>query len=536
MHKKNIVLLGASNSRVPGGLAAGLNQANINLYNLSIGGTDCVHKIYELKREENQEFLHKADLIVLEVNIMDCAMVTGYYGYESLDFKMVRNVSYLYEQLHLLNKKILVLLLFDLRCVSDGPKKQSANLMMQTHKNLTLFYDFNLIDVHQKMIDTQCYKFYSTSLDPYHLLATIMYQLGKNISQNLASFKFSKRQLNSQKNTIFKVLSPMNLVNNASPKHFKDLLYEDKYIEISDKDLIYFPKQYIGYRILGVHTFFPPKKGALATWTSMCQNYFSMVFKNSQKELVKSFRCYYNFDWLYDDFVIDSDTIVMYNKDNLPITEISYETLIVDNLPNTLPKAGIVNFLLVKNDANFIRSRDAILQYKHENDFSHLIPPIEIYRDIIEEYTLKTGNLIKISSLNQQISSLTQQLNHFKTFSTAKQRIQNQLAYRLGQAMIINSKNFLGYIFLPYILLSIVILYKQEQKNYKHKIKLNPESTLPPLETYPDYNEALKEKKCFTYKLGLALIEANKKWYGRGYIKLWFKIRRLRKEFKKSRK
>ncbi|ELL7906961.1 TPA: glycosyltransferase family 2 protein, partial [Campylobacter jejuni] len=123
-------------------------------------------------------------------------------------------------------------------------------------------------------------------------------------------------------------------------------------------------------------------------------------------------------------------------------------------------------------------------------------------------------------------------LNHFKTFSTAKQRIQNQLPYRLGQAMIINSKNFLGYIFLPYILLSIVILYKQEQKNYKHKIKLNPELTLPPLETYPDYNEALKEKRCFTYKLGLALIEANKKWYGGGYIKLWFKIKKLKYEFK----
>ena len=357
MQKKNIVLLGASNSRVPGGLAAGLNQNNINLYNLSIGGTDCVHKIYELKREENQELLRKADLVVLEVNIMDIAMTTGYYGYESLDFKMIRNVSYLYEQLHLLNKKILVLLLFDLRCVSDSPKKQSANLMMQTHKNLSLFYDFNLIDVHQKMIDTQCYKFYSTSLDPYHLLATIMYQLGKNISQNLASFKFSKRELNSQTNTIFKVLNPMNLVDNASPKYFKDLLYKDKYIEISGKDLIYFPKQYIGYRILGVHTLFPPKKGALATWTSMCQNYFSMVFKNSQKELVKSFRCYYNFDWLYDDFLIDNDTVVTYNKDNLPLNEISYETLIVDNLPNTLAGAGIVNFLLVKNDVNFIQPK-----------------------------------------------------------------------------------------------------------------------------------------------------------------------------------
>lgn len=256
MHKKNIVLLGASNSRVPGGLAAGLNQKNINLYNLSIGGTDSIHKIYELKRKENQECLHKADLIVLEVNIMD---VTMSFRYKNLDFKIIKYINYLYEQLYLLKKKILVLLLFDVRCVRDGSKKQSANLIMQTHKNLTLFYDFNLIDVHQKMIDTQCYKFY-TPLDPYHLLATIMYQLGKNISENLSYFKFSERKLIFEANTIFKVLSPMNLVNNASPKHFKDLLYEDKYIEISDKDLIYFPKQYIGYRVLGVHTFFPPKK------------------------------------------------------------------------------------------------------------------------------------------------------------------------------------------------------------------------------------------------------------------------------------
>ncbi|ENQ0352940.1 sugar transferase, partial [Campylobacter jejuni] len=44
---------------------------------------------------------------------------------------------------------------------------------------------------------------------------------------------------------------------------------------------------------------------------------------------------------------------------------------------------------------------------------------------------------------------------------------------------------------------------------------------LPPLETYPDYNEALKEKECFTYKLGEALIQASKNWYGGGYIKFW---------------
>ncbi|EFP6746702.1 hypothetical protein H1A77_001585, partial [Campylobacter jejuni] len=98
----------------------------------------------------------------------------------------------------------------------------------------------------------------------------------------------------------------------------------------------------------------------------------------------------------------------------------------------------------------------------------------------------------------------------------AKIRIQNQLSYKLGQALIINSKSVLGFLSLPFIILSIVISHKQEQKAYKFKVKKNPNLALPPLETYPDYNEALKEKECFTYKLGEEFIKASKNWYGGG--------------------
>ncbi|HDZ5371488.1 TPA: sugar transferase, partial [Campylobacter jejuni] len=45
------------------------------------------------------------------------------------------------------------------------------------------------------------------------------------------------------------------------------------------------------------------------------------------------------------------------------------------------------------------------------------------------------------------------------------------------------------------------------------------------LETYPDYNEALKEKECFTYKLGEAFIKASKNWYGGGISNLYSKMR-----------
>ncbi|ELC8653388.1 sugar transferase, partial [Campylobacter jejuni] len=106
--------------------------------------------------------------------------------------------------------------------------------------------------------------------------------------------------------------------------------------------------------------------------------------------------------------------------------------------------------------------------------------------------------------------------------------------YKLGQALIINSKSILGYIRMPYVLSYIKDKHRQEQKAYEEKIKDNPNLALPPLETYPDYNEALKEKECFTYKLGQALIKADKEWYKAGYVKFYFKdVPRLKREFGK---
>ncbi|MDN2883574.1 hypothetical protein [Campylobacter coli] len=150
----------------------------------------------------------------------------------------------------------------------------------------------------------------------------------------------------------------------------------------------------------------------------------------------------------------------------------------------------------------------------------------------------ETNQNILIKEL--EIKKLEQELNINQAFSyipkeqSAKQRIQNQLSYKLGQAMIINSKSILGYIRMPFVLSYIKDKHKQEQKIYQEKIKKDPSLKLPPLENYPDYKEALKEKECLTYKLGEALIRANNNWYGGGYIKLWFEIRKLKREFRKK--
>ncbi|MGI7135438.1 hypothetical protein ACNGEA_10055, partial [Campylobacter coli] len=113
-------------------------------------------------------------------------------------------------------------------------------------------------------------------------------------------------------------------------------------------------------------------------------------------------------------------------------------------------------------------------------------------------------------------------------------RIQNQLSYKLGQAMIVNSKSILGYIRMPFVLSYIKDKHKQEQKIYQEKIKKDPSLKLPLLESYPDYQEALKFKNHLSYKLGEALIQANKTWYKGGYVKMLFEIGKLKQKIKKE--
>ncbi|EAH4821535.1 alpha-2,3-sialyltransferase, partial [Campylobacter coli] len=129
------------------------------------------------------------------------------------------------------------------------------------------------------------------------------------------------------------------------------------------------------------------------------------------------------------------------------------------------------------------------------------------------------------TTLKNKDSLLSFQSQH----GTAKQRIQNQLSYKLGQTMIINSKNIFGILFMPVYIISTLLSHKQEQKIYQEKIKKDPSLKLPPLENYPDYKEALKFKNHLSYKLGQALIKANKTWYKGGYVKVIFEIRKLKK-------
>ncbi|WP_086239066.1 glycosyltransferase family 32 protein [Campylobacter devanensis] len=142
----------------------------------------------------------------------------------------------------------------------------------------------------------------------------------------------------------------------------------------------------------------------------------------------------------------------------------------------------------------------------------------------------------KSKSDNQKLQKINTDLYFALNYGTAKSRIKNQLSYKLGEAMIANSKSLLGYIRMPYVLSYIKDMHKKEQIAYNEKIKANPSLKLPPIESYPDYKEALKEKECLTYKLGEAMIEADKSPLKLGYLSLWFKCKNITKEHKDNHK
>ncbi|EDO7786390.1 hypothetical protein GRS37_07740 [Campylobacter coli] len=223
---------------------------------------------------------------------------------------------------------------------------------------------------------------------------------------------------------------------------------------------------------------------------------------------------------------IADKTIIIQNKDKVIVNQTnqinSLQTTLKDN------KAHLIQAQNLNNTLNkTIQEKDIIINSNTnqidqlQNNIKEKIKQLHILQNSIQE---------KSTQLNQLQSKLSFQTK----YGTAKTRIQNQLSYKLGQAMIINSKSLLGYLIMPMILLNIIISHKQAQKAYKLKIKKNPNLALPPLESYPDYKEALKEKECLTYKLGEALIKANKTWYKGGYVKMLFEVRKLKREFKEK--
>ncbi|ELD5395902.1 hypothetical protein QQC44_001510, partial [Campylobacter lari] len=110
-------------------------------------------------------------------------------------------------------------------------------------------------------------------------------------------------------------------------------------------------------------------------------------------------------------------------------------------------------------------------------------------------------------------------------------RVKNHLSYKLGMTFLNNSKTFIDYIKLPFLLFEVTRQHKKEKQEFKTQAKdHNLSPALPPLEECLDYKEVLKIQNGLPYKIGISLIKANKEWYKGGYIKFWYEFRRLKND------
>ncbi|WP_072239911.1 sulfotransferase family 2 domain-containing protein [Campylobacter coli] len=260
----------------------------------------------------------------------------------------------------------------------------------------------------------------------------------------------------------------------------------------------------------------------------------SLVHINKSKHL--NYRDYYN-----------SQTYKIIReiyRDDFEIFDYDLEDKKYFNIPQNIYLNNLESKILIKNinldslrlKKSFqIQNLNQTIETKNKtiqenlSQINNLNQTIETKNKTIQENLSQINNLNQtIETKNKTIQNKDDLLNFQAQYGTAKSRIQNQLSYKLGQTMIVNSKSFLGCLLMPVILLGIVISYKQEQKIYKRKIEKDPSLKLPSLEQYPDYREAIKLKNHLSYKLGKELVKANKIWYKGGYFYFLYFIKKIK--------
>ena len=580
--KQNIILLGGSNSVMVNGLQKGIREGiaklnegkdekeQLEFYNFGLGSSISFQNLYELLRERNQEILKNTQLIITESNINE---IVNHHGYGKIPLEtIIRSIEWLYEKLHSLKKKVVILLLPYI-----NPSFINQQIIDNAHRDCANRYGFNLIDMQTTYKKDNLWNFYGCW--GAHQMASLMKTLGKNITMNFNNFLPPNNLLMASNLPQFEILSPENmelLVGDIEKKELKNSAFCENIFRIANNTKLQFPQKYQGFHLIGLHAWNEgkPKSG------SVYNTYSSIMIFNTQQTLIKSSSLIRLFNTINMDFIINGKTFIEFNSQSLPLTE-SSEAVIITQDTQILNYFDMVDLLLAKEGKwdYTIPDNNEIIIIEAKYNFNHLIPDIKLYKEIIDEYCAKMDPIKlaplqnQLTQVKSQLTSKSQELESLKSQYdskikelqvnlkitqdslsslpikkqtleiknlesdlkikelkakkleqelklntsfvylpinlSAKSRIHNHLSYKLGKAMIENSKSILGYIRMPYVLSYIKEQHHKEQKQYQEQIKKNPNLKLPKLESYKDYKEALKEKECFTYKLGEAFIRAN---------------------------
>ncbi|MEE3694138.1 hypothetical protein V2I21_03245 [Campylobacter sp. CLAX-22107-21] len=180
----------------------------------------------------------------------------------------------------------------------------------------------------------------------------------------------------------------------------------------------------------------------------------------------------------------------------------------------------------INNNLQLIKDRNI---EQLENEVLDLKNNLQLSKDKCVEQEEVNNNLqlIKDRNIEQLENEVLDLKNNIldlkrKLQGSAKSRIKNYLSYKLGKAIVENSKSIWGYISMPYVLSYIAKEHIKELAKRKEK--------LPNIETLYDYKEAIKIKEQITYKIGEAFIRGIKTWYKGGLIRFIFEVQKIKKQ------
>lgn len=500
----NIILLGGSNSVVKNGLRIGLENKDITLHNYALGLSTSLQNLYELIRHEKT--IINSDFLISESNIND------YLSPMSLNI-ILRNIDYFYEELYKTNKITIVLILPIPAC---NDKSKAIN---EAHRKNCAYYGFNLIDVDFYYQKNNLYDFDQNY--KFHPIPLAMQELGKNIIKNLHNFKKSKENITCSKRK-YHIFTPSNL---TKIEH-KNSFFCEKTSKIKANEKIIFPKELKNYQILGIHT-----------WnhtSSSIHAISSISIENSSFKLVKNFGLINTFQDIQNEKAIcDEQTFLYVNTQIIKQSEESSGLSIANEKTLRLDYVDLIGILLLENDND--KKIECKIQLTNTHD--SLIPPIAFYKELALEYH-ELKKLDMQTFLQSQNHNLLRFLNHkglkneYEIFIHqnnklygASLRIKDRLSYKLGEAIMKNSKSYLDCFKIPFELRKVKKEHFKNQKDQKN---------LPPLKAYADYKHAQIAKTHLPYLLGNALLQASRTPFKIGYLSLPFKLKKIAKNYKKK--
>ncbi|MBO7155483.1 MAG: hypothetical protein J6V67_06300, partial [Campylobacter sp.] len=234
------------------------------------------------------------------------------------------------------------------------------------------------------------------------------------------------------------------------------------------------------------------------------------------------------------------------NDENLNNTEFYVNSHLEKPNKVILPYFDLIAFFLCKPnpkmklfDLSVIPS-DRDIEIDPELDYSYLIPNIVFFKDsmeFIDEYishlypnivkhmhsalvpdVLKRTNAELVAPFKQEVELLKEKIQALEAKnSTPAQPPKPATPQPTPQEIEIKSLK--------------EKLAQKEQELIDMKDKFDKQNTnISVLET--NYQKALNMKNHLSYKLGQALIKANKNWYKGGYVKFIFEVMRIKKEHK----